>query len=126
MKDYESCIKECQKAIEVGRENQAEYRIIAKAYTRMGNAFMRLKDFENAKLCFEKSLTEHRTPETRTMLSEVEKILKEKERREYINPELSLAEKEKGNNAFKKGLSLVSRVTHLFSNVVLQATSRWH
>ena len=103
LKDYASCVKECQKAIDVGRENKAEFRVIAKAYTRMGNAYLKQEDFENAKLCFEKSLTEHRTPETKTLLSEVEKVLKEKKRREYINPELSLAEKEKGNAAFKKG-----------------------
>ena len=105
MKDYAACVKECQKAIEVGRENQAEFKIIAKAYTRMGNAYMKLKDYANAKVSFEKSLTEHRTPETKTLLSQVEKVLKEEERRAYINPEVSLAEKELGNAAFKKGRS---------------------
>lgn len=113
MKDYESCIAECKKAIDVGRENQAEYRIIAKAYTRMGNAYLKIGDFENAKLCFEKSLTEHRTPETRALLSEVEKVLKEKQQREYVNPELSLAEKEKGNQAFKKGQSSTLSYHHV-------------
>lgn len=103
MKDFPLCIAECKKAIDVGRESQAEYRIIAKAYARMGNAYLKLEDYENAKLAFEKSLTEHRTPETRTLLSTVEKLLKDKQEKDYINPELSLVEKEKGNNAFKKG-----------------------
>jgi hypothetical protein len=30
MGDYEGCIKVCEEAVEVGRENRADYKLIAK------------------------------------------------------------------------------------------------
>ncbi|CAG2164925.1 unnamed protein product, partial [Oppiella nova] len=103
LKDFEECVKQCEKAIEVGRENRQEYTIIAKAYSRMANAYYKMEDLDNAKTYFQKSLTEHRTPETLTKLTEIEKTLKEKERLKYINPEKALEEKTLGNDLFSKG-----------------------
>jgi len=103
MKDFPKCIKECETAIEVGRENRADFKLIAKAYNRMGNAQRKLGDLQAAKTAFEKALTEHRTPEYRTNLSDVESAIKKAEEEAYINPELAEAEKQKGNESFKKG-----------------------
>ena len=61
----------CEKAIEVGRENRADFKLIAKALARMGNAYRKKEDLDKAKVAYEKALTEHRTPEYRTALSEV-------------------------------------------------------
>ncbi|KAK9879866.1 hypothetical protein WA026_008370 [Henosepilachna vigintioctopunctata] len=102
-KEYEKCIKECEKAIEIGRENRADFKLIAKSFTRIGNAYKKMKDFKNAKIYYEKSLSEHRTPEIKTLLSDMEKIIKEEEQKAYVNPELSEKEKEIGNEFFKKG-----------------------
>lgn len=77
-----------------------------RAYARMALAFHRQDDLESAKKYYEKSLTEHRTPETRAKLSDVEKAIKDKERKAYVNPEISLEEKTKGNECFSKGMSI--------------------
>lgn len=100
---FEESIKECEKAIEIGRENRADFKTIAKAYSRMATCYRKLGEFEKAKMYFEKSLTEHRTPETVTKLSEVTKIIKENERKAYIDPEKAAEEKNLGNELFKKG-----------------------
>nr|CAI5863917.1 unnamed protein product [Callosobruchus analis] len=102
-KEYEKCIKECEKAIDIGRENRADFKLISKSFMRIGNAYRKMRDYKNAKTYYEKSMSEHRTPEVKTLLSEVEKIIKEEEEKSYINPELSEKEKEMGNELFKKG-----------------------
>ncbi|XP_066151577.1 stress-induced-phosphoprotein 1 [Euwallacea fornicatus] len=102
-KDYDKCIQECEKGIEVGRENRADFKMIAKSLMRIGNAYKKKKEYQNARTYYEKSMSEHRTPEIRTLLSEVEKLIKEEEKNSYINPELAEQEKEKGNEYFKKG-----------------------
>ena len=50
---------------------RADFKLIAKALARIGNAYKKLNDLEKAKTAYEKALTEHRTPEYRTALSEV-------------------------------------------------------
>ncbi|CAH0550142.1 unnamed protein product [Brassicogethes aeneus] len=102
-KEFEKCVKECEKGIEVGRENRADFKLIAKSFIRIGNAYKRMKKYESAKTCYEKSLTEHRTPEAESLLSDVENVIKEEEIKAYFDMELAEKEKEKGNELFKKG-----------------------
>ncbi|XP_023949750.1 stress-induced-phosphoprotein 1 [Bicyclus anynana] len=102
-KEYEKCIKECEKAIEIGRENRADFKLIAKAFTRIGNAYKKMEQWKLAKTYFEKSMSEHRTPEIKTLLSEVEKKIVEEERKAYVDPVKAEQEKELGNEFFKKG-----------------------
>lgn len=102
-KQYDKVIEECEKGIEVGRENRADYKLIAKALTRIGNANKRLGNLKAAKQYFEKALSEHRTPDVKTLLSEVEKLIKDEERKAYVDPAEAEKEKELGNEFFRKG-----------------------
>ena len=72
-KDYGECVKTCETAIEIGKEHRADFKLMAKAYNRAGNAYRKMGNLTGAKTAFEKALTEHRTPEYKANLSEVKK-----------------------------------------------------
>ncbi|TGZ53684.1 stress-induced-phosphoprotein 1 [Temnothorax longispinosus] len=102
-KEYQKCIAQCEKAIEVGRENRADFKLIAKAFTRIGHAYKKMENWKQAKVYYEKSMSEHRTPEIKTLLSDIDKIIREEERKAYIDPEKAEEEKEFGNQKYKDG-----------------------
>ena len=64
MGKYEECIKDCEEAIERGRELRADYKLIARAMTRIGNSLVKLGKLEEAIAMYNKSLTEHRSADT--------------------------------------------------------------
>ncbi|KAI0723475.1 activator of Hsp70 and Hsp90 chaperone [Earliella scabrosa] len=101
--DFDECIKTCEKAVDEGRELRADYKLIAKAYGRIGSAHQRKGDLETAIKFFNKSLTEHRTPDILNKLRQAERDQAEKARLEYIDPEKASAAREEGNALFKKG-----------------------
>ncbi|XP_031560926.1 stress-induced-phosphoprotein 1-like [Actinia tenebrosa] len=100
---FEECLKECETAVQVGRENKADYIQIAKAFARMGNTYFKQEKYEDALKYYQKSITEHRSPDIAKKCQQVEKLIKEKEREAYIDPVKAVEEKEKGNKLFKKG-----------------------
>ncbi|XP_001603429.1 stress-induced-phosphoprotein 1 [Nasonia vitripennis] len=102
-KEYEKCIAQCEKAIDIGRENRADFKLIAKAFTRIGHSHKKMNNWKQAKVYYEKSMSEHRTPEIKTLLSDIEKKIKEEERKAYIDPVKAEEEKELGNEKFKEG-----------------------
>eukprot|EP01112_Ceratiomyxa_fruticulosa_P003399 TRINITY_DN13765_c0_g2_i1.p1 TRINITY_DN13765_c0_g2~~TRINITY_DN13765_c0_g2_i1.p1 ORF type:complete len:587 (+),score=176.88 TRINITY_DN13765_c0_g2_i1:191-1951(+) len=100
--DYENCIADCKSAIEKGREVRADFKLIGRAFQRLGNAYAKLEKYAEAIDAYNRSLTENRTAEVLDSLRKVERLKKEKEERDYLDPELSKAAKEAGNEFFKK------------------------
>ncbi|EOA34964.1 hypothetical protein CARUB_v10020050mg [Capsella rubella] len=106
MGKYDECIKDCDKAVERGRELRSDYKMVAKALTRKGTALGKMakvsKDYEPVIETYQKALTEHRNPETLKRLNEAEKAKKELEQQEYYDPKIGDEEREKGNEFFKE------------------------
>lgn len=82
---------------------------------RMGNAYVKLDDLEKAISAYEKSLTEHRTPDTLQKLRDTQKLQKEKAKAAYYNPELADKAREEGNKLFKEQNWWVTKRCLLFS-----------
>ncbi|KAG0635310.1 hypothetical protein HOY80DRAFT_910921 [Tuber brumale] len=99
--DYEGCIKECEKAIEEGRELHTDFKLVAKAFGRIGTAHQKLENYPAAIDYYQRSLTEHRTPEILQKLRAVEKSQADRDRVSYIDPEKAEEAREAGNAYFK-------------------------
>lgn len=63
MGNYTECQKTCENAVEIGRENRADYKLLAKAFARIGNIYYKQKDIRTALTWYNKSLSEFRDPE---------------------------------------------------------------
>lgn len=55
-------------------------------------------------------MSEHRTPEVKTIISELDKKIKEEELKAYIDPAKAEEAKEKGNELFNKGMVLIIQI----------------
>ncbi|KAF2010583.1 TPR-like protein [Aaosphaeria arxii CBS 175.79] len=99
--DYEGAIKACQEAVEYGREILADFKMIAKAFARIGTSYEKLGDLTNAILYYQKAQTEHRTPEVLAKLRAAEKAKITAEKNAYISPEEAEKARELGNAKFK-------------------------
>jgi len=91
-----------EEAIDKGRENRADYTMIARALTRIGSTYMKEEDYEKAIEYYKKSLLEHRNGDTLNLQKKAEKLLEEKKIKAFYSPELSAKHKEEGNEFFKK------------------------
>ncbi|KAI7301039.1 TPR-like protein, partial [Hortaea werneckii] len=99
--DYQACLEDCKQAIEHGREVLADFKLIAKAFGRMGSAYEKMNDLTNAVEYYQRSLTEHRTPDILTKLRAAEKAKITAEKNAYIDPQKAEEARELGNQKFK-------------------------
>lgn len=101
--DYDAAIATCEKAVDEGRGMRADYKIIAKSFARIGNCYLKKDDLESAAKFFDKSLTEHRTPDVLTKLRNTQKDIKTREAESYVNPEKAEEARLEGKEYFTKG-----------------------
>lgn len=101
--DYEQAIKTLTEAVDQGREMRADYKLISKSFARIGNAYLKMDDLKKAIEFYQRSLTEHRTPEILTKLRNTEKELKLREAKSYIDPEKAEEARLQGKEFFTKG-----------------------
>lgn len=99
--DYEACIEDCKQAVEHGREVLADFKLIAKAFARIGSAYEKMGDLGNAIEYYGRSLTEHRTPDILAKLRAAEKAKKQSDVTAYIDPQKAEEARERGNELFK-------------------------
>ncbi|KAF4033034.1 STI1 domain [Phytophthora infestans] len=104
---YDACIEDCKKAIEVGRANRADYALIAKAYVRIGNAQLKKGETEEnltaAIDAYEGAQMENRTKDVERKIKALQVKLRKTKELAYIDPEKALAAKNEGNEFFKNG-----------------------
>lgn len=100
--DFEQTIATCQSAIQEGREVMADFKIIAKAFGRIGTAYERLNDLPHAIENYQRSLTEHRVPDILNKLRAAEKAHIKAEKDAYINPDEAEKARELGGQKFKE------------------------
>lgn len=103
--DVDGCIADCKKVIEenTNRYLRTDFKIIARAYGRMGNAYLKVEDYDNAIVAFEKSLLEFSDLKITHTLREAQGIRKKKQEEAYIDPELSKKVRAEGNDLFLAG-----------------------
>merc|ERR1712070_253539 len=113
-KDFDACIADCEEAIKVGREHTADFKVISRAFSRIGNAYAKKASaegpgeaqtelFDKAIEAYNKSLMEHRTDDVWTKLKKVQKEKKTAAEKAYQDPAKAAEEKEAGNALFKEG-----------------------
>ncbi|RMZ86938.1 hypothetical protein DV736_g5842, partial [Chaetothyriales sp. CBS 134916] len=101
--DYQACIETCEKAISEGRQILADFKIIAKAYGRIGSAYEKLGNLDLAVENYQKSMTEHRTPEVLAKLKAAEKAKITAERDAYVDPQKAEEARLLGAEKWKAG-----------------------
>ncbi|OWB55994.1 hypothetical protein B5S28_g1884 [[Candida] boidinii] len=101
--DYETAIKTCLTAVEEGRDMRADYKLIAKSFSRIGNSYLKLDKLKEAIEYFEKSLTEHRTPDILNKLRATEREIKKRENEAYFDEDKAEEARLQGKEYFTKG-----------------------
>lgn len=100
--DYQTAIATLTNAVDEGREMRADYKLIAKSFARIGNAYLKTGDLKQAINFYQKSLTEHRTADVLNKLRNAEKDLKKQEAEEYVDPEKAEEARLEGKEFFTK------------------------
>mmetsp|Transcript_45486 Transcript_45486/g.142289 ORF Transcript_45486/g.142289 Transcript_45486/m.142289 type:complete len:559 (-) Transcript_45486:125-1801(-) len=102
-KDFEGCIAMCKTGIEKGREAKADYKLIARSFMRIGNAYKKQGQLDEAIRSYEDSLMEDRSEEVEKLLKQTRAAKKKAEAEAYLSPEKAEEARQEGNEFFKRG-----------------------
>lgn len=102
MGEPDKAVEICEAAVQLGRSQRASYVEIAKLYHRMAAAYLKKDDFPTAKECYAKAQMENFDKAIERKVKNMELDWQKKQRLAYINPELALEAKERGNAAFRE------------------------
>jgi len=103
MKKYDECIAKCKKGIEEGRAIKADFKIVAKSFARIGNAYKAMEMYDEAIKAYEDSLMEDRVEDVEKRLKNLQKEKKKRAAEAYISPEKAEEARQEGNELFKNG-----------------------
>jgi stress-induced-phosphoprotein 1 len=104
MRKYEEALALLDEGIAKAKEAGAiDYAKLAKALQKKGNAYLKMQKFDEAIDMYSKALIENNDHGIKMSLQQAQKMKKEKEAKDYINPELAEQHREKGNELYKAG-----------------------
>jgi len=101
-KKYDDCIAECNKALEVGKENMAPFEDRAKALTRCAKAYQKKGDLANAIEMCKSSQLESYNKDTQRLLKSMELEKKKKDKLDYQDEGKAQEAKQRGNDFFRE------------------------
>mmetsp|Transcript_17534 Transcript_17534/g.24729 ORF Transcript_17534/g.24729 Transcript_17534/m.24729 type:complete len:589 (-) Transcript_17534:83-1849(-) len=101
MKNYDKCIEACMQAVEVGKENRADFEDRAKALTRCAKAYHKKGDLHNAIEMCKSSQLESYSKATERMLKTIELEKKKADALAYQDDDKAEEAKQKGNTHFR-------------------------
>jgi stress-induced-phosphoprotein 1 len=102
MKKYDECIEECNKGIEVGKENMAPFEDRAKAYTRCAKAYQKKKDLGKAIEMCKAAQLECYSKDTQRLMKTMELDKKKRDKFNYQDAEKAEEAKQRGNDFFRE------------------------
>lgn len=98
---FQECINSCKEALEKGREQYADFKLMGRAYARLAASQEKLNDTDGALQNYKKALAEHRNPSTLASLKALEDRIRDEAHAALQDPALAEEERQKGNDAFK-------------------------
>mmetsp|Transcript_6488 Transcript_6488/g.19696 ORF Transcript_6488/g.19696 Transcript_6488/m.19696 type:complete len:414 (-) Transcript_6488:52-1293(-) len=105
MNDVDGAIADCEQVIKTNKEENlhCDFKIIARAYARIGSAYLKKNDIAKAIEYFEKSLLEAHDDKIYKKLQESKRLKAKQEADAYKDPQKSQEERMAGNELFKQG-----------------------
>jgi len=100
-KEIDKCLQTCEKGV-ADAQRLGQYALLPRFYTRLGNAYMKLKNYDEAVKQYQLLVNEERNAKNLERLNNAERAKREAARLALIDPEKAREAKERGNAHFQK------------------------